>query len=93
MNLTYYSSIVRYERVGDRVTPLRVRRQWILAGDQPAWRVVRVTKLEWREVFVAPAGDGARAGHAAAGEGQSPHDDNGATADCQRAPDRPRSKP
>ena len=50
MNSQYQSVIVRYERRGSRVQPIRVTRQWVEpagGSGERLWMVVRVTEVPW----------------------------------------------
>lgn len=60
----YQSTFVRYERVGDKVTPVRVTKQWVnrevagaIRGSNTAFKVVRVTELRRFPVNEAEPGD------------------------------------
>jgi len=50
VNSQYQSVIVRYERRGSRVQPIRVTRQWVEpagGSGERLWMVVRVTEVPW----------------------------------------------
>jgi hypothetical protein len=58
----YQSSYVRYERNGDRVTPVLVAKKWVnppekSAAKQQKFTVVRVSQLQWGRMEREPAVD------------------------------------
>ena len=45
--MDFTATFVRYERVGDVVTPLRVVKQWITNGPSRVYAVTRVTTISF----------------------------------------------